>query len=129
MKKRKRLAGFLILALALAAAFILFRPRPDLVPYTTPWLSNGKEELRIFLLVPANWKGEIPHGPAISWVEFHPVDSDWIPKWARRILGRTVLPEDASLYVDADIYPPEVAGIDDDLARDVMRSFEGGGRV
>src|SRR5439155_26838219 len=88
--RRRRIAiRFLILALALAAGFAIFRPRPDLVPYTTPWLSNGKEELRISLLVPANWKVEIFQGPGISEVVFVPVDSDWRPTWARRFLPHT----------------------------------------
>src|SRR5437870_3672307 len=79
MRKRKRAAGILILALALASGFIALRPRPDLVPYTTPWLAGEDHEVRISLLVPAGWeRSQISRSEFICLPQ-KPVG--WMPRW------------------------------------------------
>src|SRR5438105_9439192 len=100
--RRRRIATrFLILALALAAGYAAFRPRPELVSYTTPWLTGGMEEIRVSLLMPAGWKVSPADGPVLGGVQLTPEKrADWLPEWAREILRFPVRPDYGMLSVD-----------------------------
>jgi len=110
IRRRKRLAGFLILALALAAGYAIIRPRPDLVPYTTPWLSDGEEEVRVSLIVPINWHDDQPKS---DWMVHLSPDRPhvWPPRWLYGLLRISESGPNDYLIVDSDAKPTYVNGI------------------